>query len=328
MDSEGLHVSKQQDSKSEASVTAVDDKVSDSVCHAYDSLFRLMHGLTPSLEGFDINTAVFQLEEIIKLATGYRCLQVLCRSRLGAQMPHIFQDALYRAIMLDAPRYLKLSIYLESEIIFREAMVHVVGQFLHYPWKTWPAPELPEHIFQLITSKQEEVRSLKEHVDAVLFTISVDLYESVPTFREVSFKTWIVEHHWRDWVSLAIRKTDNSYPGSFTINTVYRQLAKGGDAYLPSDAVYRDMTSLQGQGVRGWDRKDVERDLNKMKDYAKQTVQQLCVNNSQLDVEEFGIKYLTCCEILNWELPWNNDRGIPKRVNEQWPVRGLRPPTE
>lgn len=296
------------------------------VCESYNNLFLLMNGFGAKLDYDNVDAARNQIEDIIKLATYYGCLKLICRPSLGKHLVN-FGYSLYKAIMLDAPRYLKLSIYLESVVIFKEAMVHAVGQFLDYPWKTYPAPEFPDHIFQLLALKNEEIHSLKVSADVELFTSSVDITGCSLTLVDSSLQRWIVIHQWRDWISLAVKQNNESYPGTCTYGVIYRLIEKGGDAYLPAASVYHYIKGLEQIGVRGWDMKGVEKDLNMMKDFGKGVVGKLCVNNSKLDIEEAGIKYLTCCEIEDDELPWM-ENGVLKATDEKWPVRGLRPPTQ
>lgn len=103
-----------------------------------------------------------------------------------------------------------------------------------------------------------------------------------------------------DWFSHHIRAT----PEKHKIGTMYRLMAKGRDAYLPSTKVFEQSVKFGGIGSALRDPKEVEDDMGIMKGFAKTMVKQLLINHSMLDVEQEGIEYLTCSKVERAELPW------------------------
>lgn len=276
------------------------------VCEAYNNLFLLMHGMTANLDNYNVDTVLVQIEQIIDIASYYRCLELVRCPSLGHHLLEFGLD-LFEAVMLDAARWLKLSIHLEVALIFKEALVHIVGQFRYYPWKTPPPPEIPSHIWDIVGEKSENVQGLKAVVDQELFTDSTNICGRSLTFKDATFRTWVIVNYWREWVSLAVKQTSDLHPKICTCEVMYRLIEKGGDAYLPAASVCEDLKKHGVDGIEDWDVNEVEKVLDMLKEFAKEVVGKLCVNHSMLDVEVFGIEYLTCCEVANSDLPWLQD---------------------
>jgi hypothetical protein len=52
------------------------------------------------------------------------------------------------------------------------------------------------------------------------------------------------------------------------------------------------------------DKAVIEEDLKMIKTFAQTHVQELCVNNSMLSVEEAGIEHLTCAKVDDIDISW------------------------
>ena len=93
---------------------------------------------------------------------------------------------------------------------------------------------------------------------------------------------------------------------------MYSLMARGGDAYLKIEEVMAMLgpykTELEVGEWAKWEKKQVEEDLNTMKDYAAKMVRDLMVNELMGDIKSEGgegaVEYLTCTKVAEKELPW------------------------
>lgn len=277
---------------------------------AHDNLFRFFHNMEPEMDGFDINHALGQLEYIFTIAKFYNCLPLIRQNRhyLSNHMLQ-FGRELYKAILEDPPRWIRLSLYLECPLIFKEAIVHLVGQYPHYPWTTVPFSELQHSVLEVIRKKVDGLRILKASIDGELFKslITIDGKDLIfSTLEEAHFDTWFIVQLWRDWFCHSLSKhTDCKHEGG----SIYRLMARGNNAYLDHMEVYSSLVEYKGRSFGGWDLRQVDEDLKIMKVFAQKTVKDLVVNHSMLDIEEAGIQHLTCIKVENDELPWIRKEG-------------------
>ena len=277
---------------------------------AHHNLFLIFYDSSPELDNNDVNNAFDQIEHIVRLAKLYCCIDALRHCLIN----HIFQrfgHELCKAILDNPPRWLLLSIDLSCAPIFKQAMVHLVGMYPHYPWIAYPPSKIPPCVLSLIRDKVDELRILRASINEELFASSISIQGKSLTFTEnfekPGFGTWFVVQIWQDWLRESIWKHTAA---KHDMGTMYRLLAKGGSAYLDHRDVYDRLIADKCNKDSSWDKEDVEDDLNIMKDFARKKVKDLVVNNSMLDVEESGIQHLTCTHIRNDELPWVKNNSV------------------
>lgn len=271
-------------------------------CQAHRNLFLLFHNTAPEIDAQNINEALRQIEIIIEIARPYGSIPTIRHHLIS--FVHQFGRGLFKAILENPPRWLFLSIHLECAPIFKEAIIHLVGQYPRYLWTTIPYSKIPRPVLNIIRKKVNELRVLKASIDGQLFSSSIAIEGQNLTFHSLeksNFDTWFVVQLWRDWFCHSLSKHAKADSGA---GATYRLMRKGGNAYLDHLAVYSSLVEYRGKSFGSWNLKTVETDLKIMKDYAKERVKDLVVNHSMLDVEEAGIQYLTCTKVENDELPW------------------------
>ena len=291
-----------------------DEKIAPAeIFEAYNNLFLIYYTKTPNIDTNNIDKALCQAELLVQTAGLYGSTP-LVRTYLSNCLMQYGRD-LYKAILKDPPRWLQLSTYLESGPIFKEAVIHIVGSFPHWPWKTVQQKHLPDDIHAIIQTKLENLQTLKTKIDKTLFMSSIRVGGQELRLSEhdlSTFDTWFMVQLWRDWFchslarAKASRDRDN---GRCTDGTMYRAMFKGGDVYLPIGSVFTILSAFRGRDFAKWNLQEVEEDLRLMKEFAQREVKPLCVNNSMLAVEEEGIEYFTCTKVENDELPWLKQDG-------------------
>jgi hypothetical protein len=274
------------------------------VCEAYNNLFLLFHNLAPNLHSKNIEIALEQMERLINISMFYHYLG-LVRPSLSSHLFNFGHD-LFKAIIRDPPRWLKISLHLEDGPIFKEAMVHIIGQWPYFPWKTSSPSDLPNYILDLIRDKYDQIRSLKAKVDQTLFTSSIYINGQPVTLNNSAFETWVAVSYWREWLASALEQSNDPRNVGNRNGTMYRLMDQGGNAYLSIALISEDLKYLD----QVCDLQEVSADLGIMKAFANTAVSELCVNNSKLDIKAAGIEHLTCCKVDTDDLPWVKDSGL------------------
>jgi hypothetical protein len=285
---------------------------------AMHSLLSIFYGRPPVISSNDIDLALRQSEHLIKAADVYGAV-TLVRPHIG-NIPSQFGRPLYHAIIREPRRWLNLSIQLQNAPFFREAMIHVVGTF---PGKitTETLSGFSNRVRGLVESKVAEIRQKMSTVNEILFSAAIDYNGTrvrLDPYDKSCFDTWFITQMWRSWfcdklAECRIPSRHPSEPNTMTkLGMLYRRIGAEYDAYLPVHRVQeilRNFTvpnSSEGTscipGFLQWHEAPLDLDL--MKEYARQQVQEICKNESMLSPTEGKFQYLTCTSIANHELPW------------------------
>jgi hypothetical protein len=271
------------------------------ICEAYNNLFLIFYSRPPIISKTSVSVAVEQCETLISIANRIEALPVI-RPYLGNALGQ-FGKKLYTSVAAEPFRWLKISMMLESAVIFKEAMIHIVGAYV-------PGAEgqiniqvdIPQFVHELILFKVRQVDQQRMDVNERLFSSSIVVDSKTVTFSLADtsvFSTWLVVQIWRDWFC---RQMATVHLNPHKTGQLYRTLAKSGDAYLAAAEVKAVIEKIR-EPVKV-DPDELEEDLGLLKKFALEAVQGLCENNSMLDIQEAGIGYLTCTRIMDEELPW------------------------
>lgn len=282
---------------------------------ALHSLLRVLYHRAPIISRDDINVALIQSEDLVKKAKSSDILPAVRAhiSNLLAQHGR----TLFQSVALEPFRWLNLSFELQDKIIFQEAMIHAVGT-IPVDFTLGSSPGMHRKVIRLVQRKVEKMgREISDVNDLLL---SASFYEDgkrVSLENESSRTSWIVASFWREWVAINIgeAKTPSRHPDAPNIQSklgmLYRALFAGGNAYLTRDeceeSLRRPLLQMAGNQIDGilqWD--TVKYDLALLKASAREKVQGLCKNRSQLDPAKAGLTYLTHTKVDSHELPWND----------------------
>lgn len=163
----------------------------------YDNLFRIFYNYPPNLDAIDIATAYLQCKSLLNLADLYDALEVV-----GPRIDHHllqFQSRLWKQIAKYPSSYLKLGYLSRSQTIFKEALIHVVGN--------WPVGErhirnsLPDSVLDLIEDKVEDLHDLTGKMEARLLRLSLFTSRGERVTPYNSHLDWLVVSFFRGWVA-------------------------------------------------------------------------------------------------------------------------------
>ena len=271
------------------------------LCEAYNNLFLIFYSKPPVISTTSVSIALKQCEDLISVAKPLESLSVV-RPYLGNAIGR-FGRQLYLAIMAEPFRWLELSMILESAVIFKEAVIHIVGAYTPGPSGQINLPtDIPQYVRDLIIFKVRYLDQQRMDVNERLFSSSIVIDSKIVTFSFVDtsiFSTWLVVQIWRDWFC---REMAGVHLNPHKTGALYRTFAKSGDAYLPTVAVKAIVEKIRDP-IKV-DVEELREDLELLRKFAQEAVKELCENNSMVDVQEAGIEYLTCTRIMDEELPW------------------------
>ncbi|KAI7490019.1 hypothetical protein KC351_g894 [Hortaea werneckii] len=314
---------------------------------AYSAFFRILLStstLSVARVGLpkQADAALPLLEDLMAVATYYSCEPASLAFKT-LSYDWITNGTLYPAIAAAPVRWLALAVKLQSELVYKEAFVHVVG--LHSQRKV-ELDGLPDTVMNLVKERVDQERMKRYEVDEELLLTTIHTQTTpagtsnlttlmatkvAPVSQRRHSTVYDTVNLWRDYIAdhLSLLKAapsddtatarptsmcshptnTNSHaktltPECLTIAGFYRLLSQAGDAYLPADEVEAKWNS----GEYGDDFKTIRTWLAALKKRAKEIVGPLVKSNLFLEERErAGLEYLTCVEVRR--LPWGDGLG-------------------
>jgi hypothetical protein len=165
------------------------------VCEAYNNFFLIMHNLPANIDATNIDNTIRQTDLLFHTANLYDCTHIV--------RPHIthhllsFGRELFQAICEDPPYWLSIGLDLECPPIFKEAVVHIVGQAPKWQSQT---SYFERRIQDLIELKVSELLALKNTVNEELYksNINVDGQDlTLFNMDKTTYDSWHVVQVWQ-----------------------------------------------------------------------------------------------------------------------------------
>ncbi|KAF7949089.1 hypothetical protein EAE96_008260 [Botrytis aclada] len=287
-------------------------KIGQAVLDAYHSLFLCYFGCAPTISTSDVTTAAKQSMLLIKIANLYGSANVVKTHIVASLFSH--GRNLYSAIREDPPYFLLLAFKLQCNLIFKEALIHIVGQYPSWPWIT--KENLMGHTLgKVIQKKYDNLQDKRFKVNGPLFQSCIvkdKVRVSINNLDRSTFDIWVIVQIWHDWFSQQLRHCTlvQRHEHRNVEKNMYRLIAQGGDAYLKIDDVMAMIEPFRaGSETREWghwEKDQVEFQLNILKEHAAKKVKDLLVNELMGDTggNAGEIEYLTCTKVYEHELPW------------------------
>ncbi|KAF7948429.1 uncharacterized protein EAE97_003840 [Botrytis byssoidea] len=286
--------------------------VEQTVLDAYRSLFLCYFGCAPTISTTNAATAASQSMLLIKIANRYDSVKVV-RPHIVAALLSLGRS-LYASIRRNPPQYLLLANKLQCAPIFKEALIHIVGQYPSWPWLT-KEDRMSQVLGKVIQMKFDDLQDMRFKINDALFQsclVKEKVRVSINNFDKSTFDMWIIVQIWHDWFSQQLRqcKMVRRYENRSVEKNMYRLIAQGGEAYLGIDNVMAMIepfrAGLETREWGHWKKDQVELQLNMLKKYASDNVKGLLVNQLMGDTggNAGEIEYLTCTNVHEDELPW------------------------
>ncbi|KAG5968983.1 hypothetical protein E4U57_002422 [Claviceps arundinis] len=295
----------------------------------YDNLFRTFYNRRPMLENVNILRANIQCEFLLKLADQYDTLAVV-RTYVEHHLLQ-FQSSLWESVAVLTHWYLHVSCMLRSKVIFKEALIHLVGIWYIFQEKPQSQFDIPESILDTAQRKVHELEENVSRVESQLFRLSLTTVQGEDVTPANDYLGWLVVSLFRQWLATSIksqtgparnsesesgdgRDSDdkNDIPPNLSICRVFRDIgSKSPSAYLDHHDC-EEFLALNSQLYTRKNLADFERRMTELKFWARDLVRPLLRNNLELDVAKFNdsdivrqdLTYFTCSTIEDSEFPW------------------------
>ncbi|TGO89300.1 hypothetical protein BPOR_0115g00050 [Botrytis porri] len=287
-------------------------KIEQTILDAYHSLFLCYFGCAPTISATNAATAASQSLLLTKIAYLYGSTKVV-RPYIVSSLLSLGRS-LYASIRRNPPHFLILANKLQCAPIFKEALVHIVGQYPSWPWLT-KQNRMGFELGKVIQKKFDDLQDMRFKVNDALFQsclVKENVRVSINNLNRSTFDMWIIVQIWHDWFSQQLRqcKMVRCHEDRSVEKHMYMLIAQGGDAYLHIDDVMAMVEPFRaGSETREWghwEKDQVELQMNVLKKYASEKVKCMLVNELMGDTggNAGEIEYLTCTKVHEHELPW------------------------
>ncbi|KAK7547050.1 hypothetical protein IWX49DRAFT_109707 [Phyllosticta citricarpa] len=316
-------------------------KTSYDICIAYRSFFANLYNRPLLICSSNILRAQYQAEILVYISERYGTLHRL-RPYLVEHFTR-FHVELFRNIAINPPRWLNLAMALQYEMMYKEALVHLIGTYPnHVVWR-YAKENISPELLQVIRTKGRELQHKIALCINELFTITLlarpkqrdaNGTPQPMTLNPQSVERWAVVHQHRDWLAAKLReikhyetrrappRPSNSRgalpprpleplpPAGFGI--LFRTITGDANGYLPWNRVQRDL--FKAFDYVAHERfADLEHDLRSLKSQAKQVITRMGLAKKNLVVDEQAVRtltYLVCAEVDDKDYVW-------KKMKEQ-----------
>lgn len=275
----------------------------------YETIFYAFYNKELTIDDIDIQAALENCYQLIQISDYLGCTGLISKPIEVALLKH-GQD-LFCTIQSIPYAWVKIAYRIRSEIIFKECLIHLVGN-----WKT---SKLQTHL----TERLRDVPGLRALVEkyhralvsacknlelGIMSLYSEDMrlpVSDLPIKREAYGKdilVWMALTFFRHWVGqrLILEHGHNALDGGYAL---YRKIGTGGDEYMDKSVInqFHERFPMTKKAMNV-----LENHLMEIKDCMRGVVERhgILKSTCQLDVHRFPVPYLTCVDFRREDLPW------------------------
>lgn len=228
-------------------------------------------------------------------------------------------QTVHNSICLGPAAWLDFACRIKSKVIFREAVIHAVGQYNTPAMQTAMRSALEKTVVEVIEKKATVLmEAVKKSFMKVLSYYPQQLQRGrrvgladVDNFGRNSYAndiySWMALTVFRHYIMQHVAD-DQTHRADDMGHALVRAIGEGGDAYLDKQAViqFHHLFPMSARGSAV-----VENKLNDIKEEVKKFVVAIVQNNSQLyDVGK--LKFFTCAHVEARDYPWSETSKAPE----------------
>jgi hypothetical protein len=291
----------------------------------YESVLYSFYNRELSINDSDMETALRDCYDLINIGDYLGCTTLISKPIEVALFKQ--GQALFRSIQGRPHLYLDLAYRTRSELIFRECMVHLAGNWavlrrearVGECLRSVPGVRgLVEKYHQALLDKGKK---LETHIMASYPGTMAAPSDDVPIKREVYARdilVWMALTFFRHWLAqrLMLDKGRTAPDGGFEL---YRQLGAGGDAYMDRSVIvqFHSRFPMTKKALNV-----LENHVLEIKACMAEIVKQHGILDArcQLDILRSPVSYLACTEFQRADLPWLKDAAsavVPRKREYQ-----------
>ncbi|KAG6265439.1 hypothetical protein E4U48_005983 [Claviceps purpurea] len=304
----------------------------------YDNLFRIFYNCGPMLENVDIIRAIKECNFVLKLADQYDALAVVrpCVEHHLLQ----FQSTLWKEIAKDPRGFLEFSYLARSKVIFKEALIHVVGSWCLF-FLDRPDLDVPDFVLDIAEGKVHELQGNISRVEDQLFRLSLTTEQGKRVTPANDYLSWLVVSLFRQWLADNIKPqklsafnneserddghhSDDSIeiipsivPSVFNTCRVYQILGSDSPSTFLGHKECEAFLALNPQLCTPENLERFEKRMADLKAQAQDLVRPLLHNSLELDVASANFSYedepfyFMCTTVEDDDIPWPLDPYVP-----------------
>jgi hypothetical protein len=265
------------------------------IVETYNQILGAFYSVPLKIPTTTLSDTVITVESLIKISESLSCTHLAAASCTAALLSH--HRKLCTSISRDPARYLLLAIHLRSAVLFRDSLTHIVGCHPTWPWPT-PRTVLPPHIIDLVVRKSEELDRICTETERDLLLLTIEMHRGpVEPDNHNQFDSWFTVQLFRDTLARGFHALEISKDKTLKRGKLYRQIAKGGEEYMPLEEMRELVERVMPSALQG-----LKEDLGLLKESARGIVRDVVKNEAGVDGEEVG--WLTCVKIRREDVPW------------------------
>jgi hypothetical protein len=285
----------------------------------YEAILYSFYNKEFTVDDTDMPAALSDCYQLLQISDYLGCTSLISKPIEVALLKH-GQD-LFRAIQGAPYLWVEMAYRIRSEMIFKECMVHLVGN-----WKTMKIrPRINEDLREV-----PGLRALIEKYHRALLTQCKNLelavmalypgdmcvpVKELPIKREAYAKdilVWMALSFFRHWVGqrLILEKGRHAMDCGYEL---YKAIGTAGESYMDKSVInqFHAKFPMTKKAVNV-----LENHLFEIKECMKAVVDQHKVlrSTTQLDIHRFPVAYLTCTDFKREDCPWLSITSEPARI--------------
>ncbi|KAF1941377.1 hypothetical protein EJ02DRAFT_377829 [Clathrospora elynae] len=283
----------------------------------YEAIFYAFYNKELAIDDTEMTAALQDCYQLLQISDYLGCTGLISKPIEVALLKH-GQD-LFQAIKRAPYAWVEMSYRIRSETVFKECMIHLVGNWKTFKTKSNITDQLRE-IPGLRALIEKYHRLLLNQCKALELGI-MSMYpgdmstpvEDLPIKREAYAKdilVWMALTFFRHWIGqrLIMEKGRSSMDCGYEL---YDQIGMAGESYMDKSVInqFHSKFPMTKKAMNV-----LENHLLEIKECMKGKVDQhkIMKSNCQLDVHRFPVNYLTCTDFLRGDYPWLKDIEAPR----------------
>ncbi|KAG6187725.1 hypothetical protein E4U36_007647 [Claviceps purpurea] len=296
----------------------------------YDNFFRTFYNIRPMLVDADVYKAYDQCESLLNLADQYDALAVVrpCVEHHLLQ----FQSSLWESVAILTRSYLQFSCKLRSKVIFKEALIHIVG--IWYLFQERPEFEIPDSVLDTAERKVHELEENVSRVESQLFRLNLTTEQGEHVTPTNDHLGWLAVSLFRQWLADSTKPQISESEGGdnhhsddnneyktppYSICRIFREIGSESPSNFLEHYGYEEFLALNPQLHTRENLVYFESRMADLRHLARRLVHPLLRSSLELDVDKFNasglmryeLVYFTCSTIEDDEIPWPLEPYIP-----------------
>ncbi|KAK4936316.1 hypothetical protein LTR10_022793 [Elasticomyces elasticus] len=272
---------------------------------AWEWLFGVFYNREPTFDDSGLAPVLACVMALIEVSESIGASEHVCDI---VDLALMRQDTvLWSAVMGDPNVWIELGRRIRSPAIYREAAIHLVGQ-----WDVLPEEKksrIGADIREILSRKSEELALAKEAIELRILghypqfmTRNASSKPGRPTYS-ADIYMWMCVSFFRQWFAQSISddRTRRAPDGGLNF---YAALYEGGQAYL-THMDFKTFHQFFPMSIKACH--VLEANMGVLKEDIKQFVADLMTERTHLKRAEHEIGWLTCAKIEKEDLPWANE---------------------